>query len=176
MKKRIVKMLIVLLLTMPLTACNNSDKGINFQTKIIENHNSYNYKDYNNLTKIAHDFELALLDMHVNIESISFEYETYINGEFKTVTYKINSNISVTLKFNNSQNLMLANLKCVEQDDEDYNDIKRALLNWDYWNLSTEEILDCYDLDFDNDTKTVGDIKIEYSKLGFIISDTRYTN
>lgn len=28
----------------------------------------------------------------------------------------------------------------------------------------------------DNDTKTVGDIKIEYSRLGFIISDTRYTN
>ena len=167
------KVLLILLIVSLLTGCGSKSITKNensFQSKIIDNNNSYNYSNYKKIQNTAIDFELALLDEHINIENISFENSQYYNGTFKTTNFTINTDINITLKFNDNQELMLVNLYCYDNENNDnYDNVKRAVINWKYWNFNTEEIDNINKLH--ESTTTFKNFEIDSSSIGLTIID-----
>lgn len=173
------KLLCCLLISVLLfCACSNKNEHvINFQSKIIKNNNSYDYTKYETIENLAYSFEMALLDNRIDIRNISFEIGEYNNGTYKTVIFTISSNLNITLKFDDKENLMLVNVLYLSSDyslDDDYSDVKSAILNWDYYNLSSEEKRKCYLLD-DEDV-TINNFTFESSSIGYTIIDNKYSN
>lgn len=172
------KLLIVLFaIIIFITGCGNSVENDNkaFQSKIIENNSSYNVENYEKIKNTGIDFELALLDRHINIHSISFETSQYADGNYNSIVYTINSNINITLKFDNNENLMLINIYCYDSyNNDDYSDVEFAVLHWNYLNFDTSQVSEIYSLE--NDIININNFEIDSSSIGLTISDTRYQN
>lgn len=169
------KLIIILIITIIfITGCvNETENKQAFQSKIIENNSSYNIENYNKIKKTGIDFELALLDEHINIQSISFEIGQYADNNYNTIVYTINSDINITLKFDKNENLMLVNIYCFESyNNDEYDNIEFATLRWNYFNFDTSQVTEIYSLE--NDTIYIKNFEIDNSSLGLTISDTRY--
>lgn len=167
------KILFILLIISLLTGCGNNSITKNeksFQSKIIENNNSYDYSHYKKIQSTAIDFELALLDEHINIENISFENSQYYDGTFKTAIFIISAKINISLKFNDNQELILVNLYCYKnENDNNYNNVKRAVINWKYWDFNNEEI-DKINKLYEN-TINIKNFEIDSSNTGLTITN-----
>lgn len=172
------KLLIILFATIIfMTGCGNSVEEYNktFQSKIIENNSSYNIEKHEKIKNTGIDFELALLDKHINIESISFEIGQYADSNYNTIIYTINSDISITLKFDDDENLMLINIYCYDRyTNDDYSDVEFAVLHWNYLNFDTSQVSEIYSLE--NEIININNFEIDSSSIGLTISDTRYQN
>lgn len=170
MKNKILIIVCVLLIVIT-TGCGNESKNtkeITFQSKVIENHNTYDYKKYSSIAEISQEFELALLDDHIDIQSISFELAKYVDGEYKTAIFTIDNDVDITLKFNDEQELKLVNIQNLNDENENYEDVKDALIKWNYWGFSFDEKEKLYSLE--NDTIEINDLEVEESSFGFTIS------
>lgn len=172
--KKIYILFLILIISI-FTGCNQDNqtkKEQEFQSEIITNHNTYQIDNYKKIKNIGIDFELALLDQHIDIKSISFETGQYANGEYKTIVYIINSDLDITLKFDKEGNLMLINIICTDKENSDYDNIKNAILNWEYFDFDFTEKNKAYTLD--NDILKIDNFEIDSSSIGFSISDTQY--
>lgn len=159
------------MLTVISTGCGNTNKNtkeITFQSKVIENHNTYDYEKYSGIAETSQEFELALLDDHIDIQSISFELAQYIDDDYKTAIFTIDNDVDITLKFNDEQELELVHIFNLNDENENYEDVKYALIKWNYWNFSFDEKEKLYSLE--DDIIEINDLKIEESSLGFTIS------
>lgn len=166
------KILVILIVVIALAGCSNSNKEKSdnqFQTKIIENNYSYDYTQYKKIQETALSCEKALLDKHILIQSISFESSMYADDIYKTVIYTINSDSHITLKFDNNQNLMLTSLINLNNG---CSDCKYALIDWGYWNFSSEDR--SYITESSEEIITVNNFEIDSSSETFSITDTRY--
>lgn len=151
---RIQMIFIMLICIIFISGCtskaNNNADNFGLQSKVIENNNSYNIEDFSKIKEFAISLEKALFDYHVNIESISFEYSQYIEGIEKTIDIKINSEDSITVKFNDDEEFELINLKsdCEEEPDTEFDSASLALIHFEFFDFSSDEqfkILELYD-------------------------------
>lgn len=175
-KKYLKIIFIVIICVIFISGCtsdaNNNTDNFGLQSKVIENNNSYNIEDFPKIKEFAISLEKALFDYHVNIESISFEYSQYIEGIARTIDIKINSEDSITVKFNDDEDFELINLKsdCEEEPDAEFDSASSALINFEYFNFSEEEKYEIINL-YDDEIK-LENYKVEDDRIlnMFIIS------
>lgn len=165
MKGKVLVLIFICAMFLCITGCGEKKNEISFQSRIITNNNSYDYNDYDDIANLASSFEMALFDQHIDISSISFENSKYQDGTYKVVVFSLADGNGVTLKFNDNQKLMLVNTM-----DFKSTSIRSAILYWNYWRFTGQNVLDA----FTYDNLEVGNFIIDGNDYMFTISDSRY--
>lgn len=154
---------------------NNSlvNDNIAFQSKIVTTEKSYNIDKHPNIKKMAYNLEKNLLDRNINIVSISFVVGNYVDGEHNTVVYDFGQSIKSTMKFNEDNDMNGINILNYELNDKNetyYNSIIYAILHYEYFNLTSDQIEKCFKLNND-EYLILGKYHYERNLSGYSIFD-----